>query len=111
MQRMSRANKNCEQFKRRLAALSLLLCLVIASLSATIFNIIRAYHDCIAESCLPCAQIYFAQKLLERIGKVAAVILIVAVGLFATISALPKLDSLFIPYHSNLVSAKIRLNN
>ena len=110
MNRMPQTNKNCEQFKRRLIALSLLFCFAIASLSATIFIITQANHDCFGESCPVCVKIHSAQKLLDRIGKAAIVILIAAVVSFTAIKTWAKLD-FFRVYSSTLVSVKTRLNN
>ena len=107
---ISQANRNCGQSKRRLVALSLLLCFVVASLSATIFIITQADHDCTGESCLVCAQIHNAQELLERIGKTAVVISIAAVGIFTAVTAWTKLY-FFECSPSTLVSVKVRLNN
>ena len=112
MHRMSQTNnKNCGQFKRKLAALSLLLCLVIASLLATVFIIAQADHDCAGEDCSVCALIHNAQNLLNRIGKATVAILVATMGLFTAITIWSKLDFLFKPYHSNLVNVKTRLNN
>ena len=108
---MTWASKNCGQFKRKLAALSFLLCFAIASLLATIFIITQADHDCIGEGCSVCVLIHNAQKLLERMSKAALAILIAAVGQFTAITIWSKYDFLFRPYHLNLVSAKTRLNN
>jgi len=111
MHRMSQIYKNCGQVKRRLIALLFLFCFVIASLTATIFIITQADHDCIGEGCSVCALIHNAQKLLERMSKAALAILIAAVGSFTAITIWSKFGFLFRPYHSNLVSAKTRLNN
>ena len=110
---MSQNNKNCGQFKRRLIALSLLLCFAIVSLSATIFIVIQAYHDCYdcsEKRCSVCVQIHKAQKLLERLGRSAGIISIAAVSLSAAIITWAKLDP-FRVNSSTLVSVKVRLNN
>ena len=108
---MSQTNKSCGQVKRRLIALSFLLCFAIASLSATIFIITQADHECIGEACTVCVLIHNAQKLLDRIGKAVTGILIFAGGLFTAIHIWAKRGHLFSPYHLNLVSVKTRLNN
>ena len=95
---MSYKNKSCGQLKRRLVALSLLLCFVIASLLAT-FIIIQAGHDCVGEDCPVCVQI----------GK-TAVAVIVTVGLLTADSVRTRLD-FSKGYPSTLVSVKIRMNN
>ena len=94
---------------RRHIALSLLLCFVIASLLATSFIIVQADHDCIGENCSVCVQIHKAQKMLERMGN-AIITLIVAVGLFITTTTRTKL-AFFRGHPSNLVIAKVRMNN
>ena len=110
MNRMPQTNKNCEQLKRRLIALSFLFCFIIVSLLATITIIIQANHDCIGKDCPVCLQIHNAQKLLAPIYKAVLITSIAAVVLFTAFIHWTKLD-FFRVYLSTLVSVKIRLNN
>ena len=113
MHRMPQVNKksiNCGQSKRRLIAFLMLLCFVIVPLLTAVVIIIQADHCCIGEYCRVCALVNNAQKLLDRISKAVGAIF-VAAGLFTAIAIWSKFDFLFRPCHSNLVSAKIRLNN
>ena len=103
MRRMSQKNRNCGRFKRRLIALSLLLCCVVVSLLAAIFIVFHADHDCIVKHCFACVQIRNAQEL-------AVAILIAAVSLFTAIITRTKLY-FFKGYLSTLVSVKVRMNN
>ena len=110
MRRISQTNENYGQFKRRLIALSFLICFVIVSLSAAIFIITQANHNCIGESCPVCKLIHDVQKLLDRIGRAAIIVFAVAVGLFNAAITWAKRNSVRV-YSSNLVSVKTRLNN
>ena len=107
---MPQTYRNCIQFKKRLIALSLLLCFFIVSLSASIFIIAQANHDCIGDGCPICAQLHNAQKLLEQLGKTIVIISVVPVGLFTAFTARKKLH-FFRLYPPTLVNVKTRLNN
>ena len=107
---ISQENVNLVQFKRRLIALSILLCFVFAPMLATVFIITQTSHVCIEECCSVCVIIHNAQELLERIGKAAVTILIAVVGLLAVAAVRTKLD-FFEGCPSTLISVKIRMNN
>ena len=110
MRRISQTNENCGQFKRRLIALSFLIRFVIASLSATILILTQANHNCIGPNCPVCKQIHDVQKLLDRIGRAATIVFVVAVCSFTTCTTWIKLN-FFRVHSSTLVSEKIKLNN
>jgi len=110
MRHITQTNQNCGQFMRRLIALAMLFCFVIAPLIATVFIITQASHNCIGPNCPVCKQIHEVQKLLERTGRAAIILLIGIVCLFTTCTAWINLGS-FRVYSSTLVSVKIRLNN
>jgi hypothetical protein len=101
---------NCIHFKKRLIALLLLLCFFIVSLSATIFIIAQANHNCIGDGCPICAQLHNAHKLLEQAGKTTIIMSAVAVGLFTAFTTRKGLH-FFRLYSPTLVSVKTRLNN
>ena len=110
MRGISQTNRNCWQLKRSFIALLFLLCFVITSLSPTIFIITQANHNCIGPNCPVCKQIHEAQKLLDRIGRAAAVVFVVAVCFFTACTTWIKLDFVRV-YTPTLVSEKIKLNN
>ena len=105
---MPQTYRNCIQFKKRLIALSLLLCFFVVSLSVSIFIITQANHNCIGDGCPICAQLHNAYKLLEQVGKTT--IIIPVVGLFTAFTTRKKLH-FFKLYSPTLISVKTRLNN
>ena len=110
MRCMLQTCRNRIQFNKRLIALLLLLCFFIASLSASIFIIAQANHNCIGDGCPICAQLHNAQKLLEQAGKTAVIMSAVTVGLFTAFTTRKGLH-FFRLYSPTLVSVKTRLNN
>ena len=104
---------NRKSTKKRILALTFLVCFLIVSIITNAFTITHADHDHdrngIEGSCATCAQLFGVEKILKQFNAALAVALFAATGMFVAIAAVKIIASRV--SFSTLFSLKIRLNN
>jgi hypothetical protein len=85
-------------------------CLALLAVFAEIFIFTHLIHDCTGEDCAICEQIEIAQRVLEKLGRIAAaVFLAFTIADYTKLLVKPSVAFLFQP--STPVSLKIRINS
>ena len=105
-----RVDRNGKLSLVKCVALALLICFLVAVLSAEVFVITQAGHDCVGDGCPVCAQIASVEGVLAQVKAALGGAIFVVPLLFAFALVLWKLISAELRF-STLVAVKARMNN